>query len=407
MVAEVCSIYVHARRRGAGAVRHQGLKQEAVHKTRLRGRRRPGRRHRRHARPLALADAQRHPQFRLPPGNRRGDLPLADGRADPARRPRARRARRPEPHPPAIHRGRDRDAADRRHGAGRAGRRAASWSARTSCAPATASALLPLRLDGVTPERRASRIGGAVLHQPRFATAAAGRRGSRARSSSACAAALDGDAAARSTTMLSAGDIAGPASIARCWRPIACSPRTSGWLSRIDARRSQTGLTAEAAVQKVQDDTRARMREVTDPYLRERLADLEDLANRLLRHLLGADMPTLRRPAGRRDPGGAQHGPGRAARLRPRAAQGRWCWRRARRTPHVAIVARALDIPVVGRCQGPDAAGRAGDPLVVDGDNAQLFIRPADDIRADLRRKHAPAPGEARRPMPRSAICRR
>src|SRR5690348_14252883 len=59
-----------------------------------------------------------------------------------------------------------------------------------------------------------------------------------------------------------------------------------GWVTRIaDAVRS--GLTAEAAVQKVADDTRARMMQVSDPYLRERLFDLEDLANRLQQHLSG------------------------------------------------------------------------------------------------------------------------
>ena len=66
---------------------------------------------------------------------------------------------------------------------------------------------------------------------------------------------------------------------------------------------------------------------------------------------------------------------------------------------HVAIVARALDIPVVGRA--PDVLSRveAGDAIVVDGDNAQVLVRPADDIlqsvaeaiaaRAERRRKYA------------------
>src|SRR5439155_9030328 len=59
-----------------------------------------------------------------------------------------------------------------------------------------------------------------------------------------------------------------------------------GWVRRIaDAIRS--GLTAEAAVQKVREDTRSRMMQATDPYLRERLHDLEDLANRLQHHLSG------------------------------------------------------------------------------------------------------------------------
>ncbi len=70
-----------------------------------------------------------------------------------------------------------------------------------------------------------------------------------------------------------------------------------GWLARI-AEAVRSGLTAEAAVQKVADETRSRMMQVSDPYLRERLYDLEDLANRLQRHLSGgppsaawADLP--------------------------------------------------------------------------------------------------------------------
>ena len=62
-----------------------------------------------------------------------------------------------------------------------------------------------------------------------------------------------------------------------------------GWLSRIREAISN-GLTAEAAVQRVQNDTRARMSQLHDPYLRERLLDLDDLANRLLQHLAGKEL---------------------------------------------------------------------------------------------------------------------
>ena len=133
-----------------------------------------------------------------------------------------------------------------------------------------------------------------------------------------------------------------------------------GWVTRIaDAVRS--GLTAEAAVQKVADDTRARMMQVSDPYLRERLFDLEDLANRLQQHF----------PDGRRAP------PGRNCRPNSSSSRGRWgrrsCWITARRrilglvleegspTAHVAIVARAFDIPVVGRVDDATSRIEAGD----------------------------------------------
>ena len=46
-------------------------------------------------------------------------------------------------------------------------------------------------------------------------------------------------------------------------------------------------MTAEAGVEKVQSDMRAKMHSVNDPFLRERLNDFDDLANRLLRQLVG------------------------------------------------------------------------------------------------------------------------
>ena len=60
----------------------------------------------------------------------------------------------------------------------------------------------------------------------------------------------------------------------------------AGWLARIK-EAINTGLTAEAAVEKVRNDTQARFGKQTNPYFRERLHDFNDLANRLLQHLLG------------------------------------------------------------------------------------------------------------------------
>src|SRR5580700_2723802 len=61
-----------------------------------------------------------------------------------------------------------------------------------------------------------------------------------------------------------------------------------GWMHKLE-EAVLTGLTAEAAVERVQSDTRARMLRQTDPFLRERLHDLDDLANRLMRQLTGRD----------------------------------------------------------------------------------------------------------------------
>ena len=120
-----------------------------------------------------------------------------------------------------------------------------------------------------------------------------------------------------------------------------------GWVHKLE-EAVMTGLTAEAAVERVQSDTRARMLRQTDPYLRERLHDLDDLANRLLRQLLGRDHAPSR-----------EHLPENAiivARSMGPAALLDYDRKRLRGlileeggpTSHVAIVARALGIAAVG-----------------------------------------------------------
>ena len=59
-----------------------------------------------------------------------------------------------------------------------------------------------------------------------------------------------------------------------------------GWLRRMK-EAIKRGMTAEAAVERVQNDTRARMLRQTDAYWRERLRDLDELSDRLMRILAG------------------------------------------------------------------------------------------------------------------------
>ena len=89
-----------------------------------------------------------------------------------------------------------------------------------------------------------------------------------------------------------------------------------GWRRRLD-EALLTGLTAEAAVQRVRNDTRARMLRQTDPYARDRLHDIDDLSNRLLRLLAGGMRHGGgRQSAARHHPRRPYHGPGGAPRLR-------------------------------------------------------------------------------------------
>lgn len=152
----------------------------------------------------------------------------------------------------------------------------------------------------------------------------------------------------------------------------------AGWLQRItDA--IDTGLTAEAAVEKVHNDTRARFRNLSDPYLRERLHDFDDLANRLLQHLIGKgamdDAEEL--PDNivlvARNMGPAELLDYDRTRLRGLVLE------EGSATTHVAIVARAMDIPVIGRATGVLDIVDPFDTVIVDADNAEVHIRPAED----------------------------
>lgn len=159
-----------------------------------------------------------------------------------------------------------------------------------------------------------------------------------------------------------------------------------GWVRKME-EAVKNGLTAEAAVEKVQSDTRARMLRQTDPYLRERLHDFDALANRLIRELMG-------RP----------HGPvsGELPRdavivARNMGAADLFDYDRDRikglvleegaPTSHISIVARSLNIPVVGQVSGAVSLVETGDSIIVDGELGTVHLRPAPDVEAAFAEK--------------------
>ncbi len=154
-----------------------------------------------------------------------------------------------------------------------------------------------------------------------------------------------------------------------------------GWLHRM--REAVTsGLTAEAAVERVQSDTRARMMRQTDHYLRERLHDLDDLANRLLRQLTGQDhAPTKEQLPENAVVVARNMGPAALldydrSRLRGLVLE------EGGATSHVTIVARALGIAAVGQIENAASLVDTGDAIIVDGVSGEVQVRPALDIEA-------------------------
>ena len=152
-----------------------------------------------------------------------------------------------------------------------------------------------------------------------------------------------------------------------------------GWVRRME-EAIHNGLTAEAAVEKVQSDTKARMMRLTDPYLRERMHDFDDLANRLLRQLTGFSGRSI----GEGMPADAiifARAMGAAELLDyPRERLRGLVLEDGAVTSHVVIVARAMGIPVVGQAVGAVALAENGDAAFIDGDDGQLHLRPVSDV---------------------------
>lgn len=152
-----------------------------------------------------------------------------------------------------------------------------------------------------------------------------------------------------------------------------------GWIRKIE-EAINNGLTAEAAVEKVQSDTRARMMRQTDPYLRERLHDLDDLAHRLIRELMGRQHGPVSESLPQdavivaRNMGAAELLDYGRERIRAIALE------EGGPTSHVTIVARALGIAAVGLADNLVSLAESGDAVIVDGESGQIHLRPAPDI---------------------------
>lgn len=376
MVAEVCSCYVMRAGEVLELFATEGLKASAVHQTRLRVGEGLVGDIAAHARPLTLSDAQSHPLYAYRPETGEeifhslmGVPMLRGGRVIGVLvvQNRTRRHYTEE------------EVETLETVAMVLAELVTSGELirREELAPVDGNALLPLRREGVRLHGGVG-IGVAVLHQPRITVrrfVAEDPEAELERLRTALAgmhSALD--------ELFSSSDLADGGEHVDVLETYRMFAEDAGWIGRI-GEAINTGLTAEAAVQKVNDDTRARMSQVNDPYIRERLHDLEDVANRLMQHLAGdggtaasGDLPENVILIAR------SMGPTELLDYDRRRLRG-LVLEDGSPTMHVAIVARALDIPVVGRVREALDKIDPLDPVIVDGDNAQVFIRPSDDIQ--------------------------
>jgi phosphotransferase system enzyme I (PtsP) len=376
VVAEVCSVYVLRAGDVLELFATEGLKREAVHVTRLRVGEGLVGDIAAHARPLALTDAPAHPAFAYRPETGEEIYPsfmgvpiLRGGRVVGVLVVQNRKPHRySEVEIEALETiamvlaelvasGQLVDAAELQRTEG--------------------IALLPIRLEGVRLNAGIA-IGHAVLHKPRIAV-------TRLVAEDPAAERMRLEAALESLhssldDLLAAPDLADTGEHRDVLETYRMFAQDSGWVARI-REAIENGLTAEAAVQKVQEDTRARMSHVSDPYLRERLLDFEDLTSRMLQHLAGNGAGGA--PAAMPDDAiviARSLGPAELLdydRTKLRAV----AMEEGSPTAHVAIIGRALGIPVLGLVKGMLDRVDPLDTVIVDADNSQLFVRPGEDVQ--------------------------
>ena len=227
-------------------------------------------------------------------------------------------------------------------------------------------------------------LGHAVLHEPRVVVTklvAENLDAEIARLEEAIAALRESI-----DRLVEQGDVAGPGEHREVLQTFRMFANDRGWLRRL-REAVMTGLTAEAAVERVQSDTRAKLVRQTDPYLRDRLHDLDELANRLLHQLTGDSLvaPLDALPENAvivaRSMGPAALLDYDRAKLRGLVLEDGGA------SSHVAIVARALGIPLVGDVANVSSLVEPGDALIVDGALGVVEVRPPPDVESSYAEK--------------------
>ncbi len=376
MVAEVCSVYVQRSDGRLELFATEGLKREAVHLTTMRAGEGLVGLIASTAEPLALSDAQANPAFSFKPetgeeiyqsflgvpilrgGNTLGVLVVQN------------RARRVYP---------EEEVEVLETTAMLLAEMIASGELQSLAQPGAAIAMTgAMSLKGIGIVEGVG-LGYVVLHQPRVVV-----KKIVAEDTASEAARLDAaieQMRASIDALIERGTQTGPGEHREILETFRMFANDRGWLRRL-REAVATGLTAEAAVERVQNDARARLQRSTDPYMRERLHDLDELADRLLHQLTGqtliVDQASIPENAilVARSMGPAALLDYDRSRLRGLVIEDGGA------SSHVAIVARSLGIAMVGDVSNITTIVETGDAIIVDGATGDVQVRPQPDVEA-------------------------
>ncbi len=157
-----------------------------------------------------------------------------------------------------------------------------------------------------------------------------------------------------------------------------------GWHKKIKAAVAN-GLTAGAAVEKVYEDMRQKFEDTTDIYLKERLNDLRDISDRLRVFLKGdsldksltdTDIILVAQSMGPADLTDYDYRHIRGLVLEEGTS-----------TMHIAIVAKALNIPVISKVKGLYRDLKEGEIIALDGQEGFVYINPSSEMKNDFKKR--------------------
>jgi phosphotransferase system enzyme I (PtsP) len=159
-----------------------------------------------------------------------------------------------------------------------------------------------------------------------------------------------------------------------------------GWSRRIN-EAIDSGLTAEAAIERVRQRMQMRMRQIDDPLLQDRMHDLDDLSNRLLR-IVSGQLGTAAQMALPHDAilVARNLGPAELLEYDRRRLKG-VILEEGSLTAHVTIVARAMGVPMLGRVRAVRQGIVEGDELLLDVGEGAAFVRPTPAVEEAFKAK--------------------
>lgn len=147
--------------------------------------------------------------------------------------------------------------------------------------------------------------------------------------------------------------------------------------STIDVIKNE-GVNAEWALKKVVSNLREIFQAMTDPYLRERSGDVVQVADSIMRNLVGAERVDIAAIDKRVILVAYDLSPAETSQINLERVMG-FITDRGGKASHTGIIARSLEIPAVVGLKSATLSIRSDDLIIVDGNAGNVIIHPTED----------------------------